>query len=211
LGAKSVKAGRYGERKQINSSFMPARTFAINEEIGKYAEYVVAYYLRSLGRMVSHHGGEGEQKFEGRALLTQQGKLISPDLSWFKWIGPRQRFFWGDVKAKTYCTLYNRSEEWQTGCDLLALDRYRLVSAETQKYCYMFFLQLRADSPDGVCPTGLFVADTAQLFSSHCAHVWRNNGMIYWDISVLSHDATLVDLFKIAQCAHYLQKIEKLL
>jgi hypothetical protein len=188
---------------------MTQRNFEEAEPIGKLAEYVIAYYLRSLGRMVCHHGGEGEQEFEGRTLLTPTGKLLLPDLSWFKWEGSKQRFYWGDSKAKTYCT-YNRLRgEWQTGCELYCLDNYRLVSAETQKYCYMFFLQLRGDSPEGQgrCPTGLFFKDTYALHKSNRAHVWQANGMIYWDIAALSLAADIGMLYAIPKCREYLKKI----
>jgi hypothetical protein len=187
------------------------REFSEAEKIGKLAEYVVAYYLRSLpppnSHMVCHHGGEGEQEFEGRKLLTATGNLILPDLSWFKFEGSKQRFYWGDVKAKTYCTFHAHSQEWQTGCELECLDRYRWVSAATQKNCYIFFLQLRGDSSEGRCATGLFFKDTYALHKSNRAHVWRANGMIYWDIAALSLAADFGMLFAIPKCREYLTKI----
>jgi hypothetical protein len=188
-----------------------SREFSQAEQMGKFGEYVVAYYLRSLGRMVCHHGGEGEQEFEGRKLMTENGNFILPDLSWFKWEGPKQQFWWGDVKTKTNCTFHKHSGEWQTGCELSSLDRYRWVSAATQKSCIIFFLQLRGDSPDGRCPTGLFYKDTYALHKSNRAHVWRTNGMIYWDIAALSLAADLLMLRAIQKCREYLEKLYELI
>ena len=186
---------------------MTERNFDYAEQIGRTGEFVVAYHLRSLERMVCHHGGEGEQKFEGRKLITSLGNVILPDLSWFKMVGHKQQFFWADVKTKTYCTFNRHAGEWQTGCGLSALDQYRLVSAATQKLCFIFFLQLRSDSPEGRCPTGLFFASTAKLFCSKRAHFWRSNGMIYWDTAILDRAAGIEDLLRVPKCRHYLKKL----
>lgn len=141
---------------------------------------------------------------KGPRLLTDQGRLVLPDLLAMKHQGKRFLIKWYEAKHKTRFTWHRNSGHWQTGIDLRHYLHYIQVQKITGKEVYVCFLHecsepsksdLAYGSPN-VCPIGLY-GHTLDHLVSHEHHrdsftsQGRDYPMVYWNERDLERLATL--------------------
>lgn len=156
---------------------------------GQIAEAQIEAWLR---HACSYHilpAYEGGRDNKGPRLFGPNGALITPDMLAIR----GQDTKWIEAKHKTYWSWYRKGKYWVTGIDLRHYFQYQQVTRVTPFPVWLLFLHSRSDSPEGICPTGLFGGELSHLATveSHRFSNYGKGGMVYWQYEKLSRLASL--------------------
>jgi hypothetical protein len=167
------------------------RSFAF----GRVGERKIAAWLsRALGYNVLPACDITPTGKGGPGIFNVDGKTIVPDL-----LVMNGRFVqWYEVKRKTRFAWNRNHATWVTGIDIGAYENYLRIAETTKVPVWLLFLQEQAltdyKSP-GVCPTGLYGQDLAEL-QQHEHHRWTKPPypMVYWTPKALLRLATIKEV-----------------
>lgn len=152
--------------------------FAAQLVFGQIAEGQIEAWLRHTRRFNIVPVYDAVRDKKGPRLFTPNRALIAPDMLAIRGKDIR----WIEAKHKSHFAWYRIGKTWTTGIDGYYFKQYLQLSEITQIPVWILFLHSRSDSPDGVCPTGLFGGDMVHLKS--CIYLEYNaygkGGMVYW-------------------------------
>lgn len=159
---------------------------------GQIGENYIARWLKERGNGVLPIYEKEIDNGKGPRYFIKNKEIIAPD---FLAIGINGTC-WIEAKHKTFFSWHRITKRWVTGIDLKHYDNYLEIMQITPFPVWLLFLHIKPNSPEGICPTGLYGGSLTRLHQSenHRSNKWGSSGMVYWAENILTKLATLEEV-----------------
>jgi len=161
---------------------------------GRIGEQIIEQWLiRARGYSVLPIYDIAARNNKGPRMQTPEGDYIAPDILAIK---GRSDVRWIETKHKKHYSWYRIGQQWVTGIDLYQYAHYQQITNFVDWPVWLLFLHSESDSPEGICPVGLYGNRLDKLVNceSHRSDNWGKSGMVYWGVSDLQKLAELHEL-----------------
>jgi Holliday junction resolvase-like predicted endonuclease len=176
--------------------------YAQQDELGRFGENVVAYWLQSRGNsVVPLRDIETGDIFKGPRMTGPEG-IEGACTDWL--CTNRVKTVFIEVKTKRAFSWHRLRADWVTGIDQHYAEHYMMQRKNSSIPMWLLFLHLYPTPSDSdrehgcpdQCPTGLYGQEILVLANDihHTSPNWGKGGMVYWSFPPLLKLETLEGL-----------------